>query len=173
MRVRCDITFLILGLSLAGFTAGCKKKTAVAPPAPPPLQEGAPLPAPPTPTASITVEPSVVEAGQAATLTWSTTDATAVTVSGLGVIGCRGEPGSPSGEGHYVRARRERSRRLGYRVRDCQRHGAACLQSSRRRRPSASKSLEDRVASELSDVYFDYDKSDFREDAIAALAERR
>ena len=37
--------------------------------------------------------------------------------------------------------------------------------------PVASKSLEDRIASELSDVYFDYDKSDFREDAIAALAE--
>jgi peptidoglycan-associated lipoprotein len=36
--------------------------------------------------------------------------------------------------------------------------------------PAASKSLEERIASELSDVYFDYDKSAIRDDAIAVLA---
>ena len=169
MRVRCDITFLILGLSLAGFTAGCKKKTAVAPPAPPPLQEEAPLPAPPTPTASITVEPSVVEAGQAATLTWSTTDAMAVTVSGLGSLAVAGS--------QEVRPAKSTTYELVAKGPG----GAATASVTVNVMPppppilapppvAASKSLEDRIASELSDVYFDYDKSDFREDAIAALA---
>ena len=168
MRVRCDITFLILGLSLAGFTAGCKKKTAVGPPAPPPLQEEAPLPAPPTPTASITVEPSVVEAGHAATLTWSTTDAMAVTVSGLGSLAVAGS--------HEVRPAKSTTYELVAKGPG----GAATASVTVNVMPppppilappplAASKSLEDRMASELSDVYFDYDKSDFREDTIAAL----
>ena len=97
MRVRCDITVLLLGVSLIGLTTGCRKKVAVAPPAPPPLQE-APRPTPPGPTASITVEPPVVEAGQAATLKWSTTNATAVTISGAWRGRGRRETGNPPGE---------------------------------------------------------------------------
>ena len=121
-----NITVLLLGVSLVGLTSGCKKKAAVVPPRARLLRPmEIPLPAPQAPAASITAEPSMVEAGQPVTLKWSTTNATEVTISGLGVSGCRGETGSPSGEGHYLRTRRERSRRLGYRVRDCQRHGAA------------------------------------------------
>ena len=90
MRVRNDITVLVLGVSLIGLTTGCRKKVAVAPPAPPPLQE-APRPAPPGPTASITVESPVVEAGQAATLQWSTANAAAVTISGLGAVAVEGK----------------------------------------------------------------------------------
>jgi peptidoglycan-associated lipoprotein len=36
--------------------------------------------------------------------------------------------------------------------------------------PVASKSLQDRIASELSDIHFDYDKSEIREDARGTLA---
>ena len=168
MRIRYDVTFLLLGLSLIGFTAGCKKKTAVAPPAPPPSQE-APLPAPPAPTASITVEPSVVEAGQAAMLKWSSTDATAVTVSGLGSVAVEGR--------QEVRPAKATTYEL-----IAKGPGGSATASVTVSvmappppiipppAPAASKTLEERIASELSDVYFDYDKSAIRDDAIAVLA---
>src|SRR5580698_4235770 len=63
--------------------AGCHKK-AVAPPPPPP-----PPPAP-RPTASITINPSDINQGQSATLSWSTTNATSASISGIGAVGLNG-----------------------------------------------------------------------------------
>ena len=91
MRVRCDITVLLLGISLIGLTTGCSKKVALAPPAPPPPLQEAPRPTPPGPTASITVEPPVIEAGQAVTLKWSTTNATEVTITAVGAVAVDGK----------------------------------------------------------------------------------
>ena len=71
MRVKFSFTLLVLGLSLTGLTTGCRKKVAVAQPAPPPVQEPAPPPAPSLPTASLSAEPASIEAGQAVTLKWS------------------------------------------------------------------------------------------------------
>ena len=46
-----------------------------------------PMPAPaPTPTASIRVTPSVIDQGQSATLAWTTTNATAASISGIGTV---------------------------------------------------------------------------------------
>jgi peptidoglycan-associated lipoprotein len=110
----------------------------------------------------------VVEAGQAATLKWSTTDATAVTVSGLGSLAVEGS--------REVRPAKATTYELVARG-----PGGSVTASVTVNvmaptppimplpAPVASKSLEDRIASELSDVYFDYDKSDIHEDASAAL----
>ena len=119
----------------------------------------APRPAPPGPTASITVEPSVVEAGQAVTLKWSTTNATAVTH----LRTWRRSP--PRGNRKSARrsprpmnsSRTVRAALLP--LRDRQRHGAAASHRSPPP-PVGSKSLQDRMETELTDVYFDYDKSD-------------
>ena len=69
--------------------AGCHKKTA--PPPPPPPAPG-PAPAPTNKPAInfFTAEPSTVNAGQPSTLRWSVTDATNVSIEGIG-------PVSPSG----------------------------------------------------------------------------
>src|ERR1035441_9676275 len=91
MRVRCNITVLLLGISLIGLTTGCNKKVALAPPAPPPPLQEAPRPTPPGPTASITAEPPVIEAGQAVTLKWSTTNATEVTITAVGAVAVDGK----------------------------------------------------------------------------------
>lgn len=167
MRVRSDITVLLLGISLMGLTTGCTKKIAVAPPAPPPLQE-APRPTPPDPTASITVEPPVVEAGQAATLKWSTANATAVTISGLGEVAAEGQ--------QEVRPEKSTTYELVANGPGGSAAVSATVSVLALPLPILSpprldsKSLQDRVATELVDVYFDYDQSGIRDDAGAALA---
>src|SRR5581483_764347 len=91
MRVISRVRFLILVAALAGLTAGCHKKVAVAPAAPlaPPAKEVAPTP-PNTPTASLIAEPSTILPGQTVTLKWSTTDAEEAEISGLGAVSVTG-----------------------------------------------------------------------------------
>jgi peptidoglycan-associated lipoprotein len=72
----------------AGFVAmlsiaGCHKKAA--PPPPPP-----PTPAAAAPTASITATPEAVNAGDPVVLTWNTTNATDVSIEGLGQVATSG-----------------------------------------------------------------------------------
>ena len=62
-------------------TAGCKKKAAPAPPPPPP---------PPQPTASLTANPNSIQRGESTTLTWQTTNATDVTLQGIGAVKASG-----------------------------------------------------------------------------------
>ncbi len=80
---------------LAGALAGllmlsaCAKKTAQAPPPPPPA---------PTPTAAFSASPESIQQGQSSTLTWSTQNATQISISGLGTVPASGSrtvtPGS-------------------------------------------------------------------------------
>jgi len=150
-----------------GLTSGCKKKVAVAPPAPPPAQE-IPPPTPKSPAATITAEPSMVEPGQPVTLKWCSTDATEATISGLGSVAVEGR--------QEVRPAKATTYKLvakgpgGSATASVTVNVMAPPPPIIPPAPVASKSLEDRIASELSDVYFDYDKSGIREDAIAALA---
>ncbi len=61
-------------------TVGCKKKT------PPPPPQTAPPVAAPAPTAQITASPAAINAGDQVTLTWKTTDATSVSIDGIGDV---------------------------------------------------------------------------------------
>jgi peptidoglycan-associated lipoprotein len=60
----------------------CKKKAAPPPPPPPPP--------PPSPTASISVSPDTIQTGQSATLTWQTSNATDVSIDGIGAVQANG-----------------------------------------------------------------------------------
>jgi len=167
MRVRSSMTLLVLGVCLIGLSTGCKKKVAVAPAPPPPVQEPAP-PAPTPPTASIVADPAMIELGQTVTLKWSTSNATTVTISELGEVTAEGN--------QEVRP----SKATTYEIVAKGPGGSAAASTTvtvmaplppiTPPAPVVSKSLEDRIASELSDAHFDYDKSDIREDAHAALA---
>lgn len=76
----CSLTVLAAGVM---FTAACAKKhVAQAPPPPPPPAAA--------PTVAISATPDNVTAGQPVTLSWQTTNANAVTISGLGVVGASG-----------------------------------------------------------------------------------
>ena len=79
-------TSLVMAVSLAAMltVAGCHKKN----PAPPPPP--APPATAPTPMATITAEPSSITPGGSATLTWKTTDATNVSIEGLGTVATAG-----------------------------------------------------------------------------------
>jgi peptidoglycan-associated lipoprotein len=73
--------FLITLLTAVFGLAGCSKKAAkVTPPAPPA----------PTPTATLAANPAVVPMGQSTTLTWSTQNATDITIDGLGTVPASG-----------------------------------------------------------------------------------
>lgn len=77
---------LAVAASLAAFAlvAGCHKKRPE-PPAPPPPSQSAPAP-----TASITASPESIGPGETAVLTWKTTDATDVSIEGLGSVATSG-----------------------------------------------------------------------------------
>ena len=72
------------GLAALLTVAGCHKKTAAAPPPPPPPA------AAPAPTASIPATPDTITAGDQSVLTWHTSNATDVTIEGLGQVATAG-----------------------------------------------------------------------------------
>lgn len=74
---------LVLALAAALMVSGCaKKKVATAPPPPPPP--------PAAPTATLTANPNTINPGQASTLSWNTTNATDISIDGLGKVGSSG-----------------------------------------------------------------------------------
>jgi peptidoglycan-associated lipoprotein len=70
--------FAILAALLT--VGGCSKKKTAPPPPPPPT-----IPSP-APTATITASPSVVNPGDGVALTWHTTDASDVSIDGIGKV---------------------------------------------------------------------------------------
>jgi len=167
MRVKLSLTLLVLGLSLTGLTMGCRKKVAVAQPTPPPVQEPAPPPAPSLPTASISAEPALVEAGQAVTLKWSSTDATDVSITGLGSVAVEGmQEVHPSQSITYELV----ARGPGGSAKSSATVNVVAPQQPILEPPKLEpKSLVERLQTELSDAYFSFDESNIRSDARAAL----
>src|SRR5580698_2900819 len=68
----------LVAVATLTFAAGCHKKAVPPPPPPPPAASS------PTPPATLTVTPSTINAGGSAVLAWRTTDATDVSIDGLG-----------------------------------------------------------------------------------------
>ena len=160
-----------MSILLLMFAAGCKKKAPIAaapPPAPPPpvTREAPPPPKAPV-IAQFTAEPSSIERGQSATLRWSVTDATSVTIEpGLGTVQSNGNrqvfPSSTTS----------------YRLTATGAGGNASASATVNvivpappppPPPADKKPFTSRVETEVTDAYFDYDSSDIREDARSAL----
>ena len=80
------LTRAMLPLSLALLaTVGCHKKPASVPPnALPPATTG------PAPTATITADPPAIDLGQSVVLNWRTTNATSVSIDGIGDVAVNG-----------------------------------------------------------------------------------
>src|SRR5579871_6676819 len=90
MRCR-QASILVLGLFVLMFAGACRKKV---PPPPPPPAPAAPVPAPPPerPSISFSAEPSTIERGQSATLRWTVTHATQISIDqGIGTVQATGE----------------------------------------------------------------------------------
>jgi peptidoglycan-associated lipoprotein len=156
-----------LGIVLALFATGCKKKVpAPAAPAPPPKQQEAPPPAAPVITEFI-AEPSSIERGQAATLRWSVSNANQISIDqGIGTVDATGNrrvfPNNTvtytlTANGPGGRATRSAT--------------VTVSAPAPAPPPPAVKtvSIEDRLQREVQDAFFDYDKSTIRDDARSTL----
>jgi peptidoglycan-associated lipoprotein len=86
------IAALLLVLTVAVVAPGCKKKV---PPPPPPPPSNAPAPAPTVSRAAVnsfTAEPSTIERGQSSTLSWSISNATDMSIdNGVGAVQSQGQ----------------------------------------------------------------------------------
>ncbi len=149
---------LVVALGAVMTLSACKKKAAPPPPPPPP--------APPAPTASISVNPTSIQAGQSASLSWQTTNATDVSIDGIGAVRANGSQSvSPSDSTTYhltakgAGGTQEATARL------------AVTQAPPPPPPPPPPSVtdEDLFNQNIKDVYFDYDKSDIRADQQASV----
>src|SRR5690242_1986860 len=87
MRIRSVARVVLFGvIALAIVGVGCKHPAPVTPAAPP-----APPPPPPQPTVTLQATPPNVQRGQSATLQWSSTNATSLTLTpGVGNVSPQG-----------------------------------------------------------------------------------
>jgi peptidoglycan-associated lipoprotein len=147
---------LVVTLGVMMMLGACKKKAAPAPPPPPPP--------PPAPTASISVNPSSVESGQSASLTWQTSNATDVTIDGIGAVQANGSQSvSPTESTTYhltakgAGGTQEATARL------------TVTQPPPPPPPPPTVTDEELFAQNVKDIYFDYDKSDIRADQQGSM----
>src|SRR5271169_2835646 len=140
--------FTVVALSALLALGACKTKAAPPPPPPPPP--------PPAPTASIAVSPTSVQAGQSASLTWQTTNATDVSIDGIGAVQPNGSQSvSPSDSTTY---------HLTAKGAGGSQEATARLTVTQPPPPppqpvAAGPTDEDLFGQTVKDVYFDYDKS--------------
>jgi peptidoglycan-associated lipoprotein len=165
-----NLSAILLAFSLVLFTAGCKKKAPPPPPPPPPAPVEKPAPPPAKPAIQFSAEPATIERGQSARLNWTVSDANDVTISpGIGTVDARGSRQvSPADTTTYTMTAK----------------GPGGAESATATvtvtvppppppppPPAPKLSLSELVSSQLRDAYFDYDKSDLREDARAVLTQ--
>ncbi len=147
------IVFMVGAVMMLG---ACKKKVAPPPPPPPP--------APTAPTASLSASPDTIDKGASTTLTWQTTNATDVSIDGIGAVQPNGSQSvNPADSTTYHLVAK----------------GAGGTQEATARvtvnapppppPPQPSATEEELFSQNVKDIYFDYDKSDIRPDQQAAM----
>jgi len=140
--------------------AGCGKKTA-----PLPAAETAPVAVAPAPTAQLTATPASISAGDQVQLSWRTTNATTVSIQGIGDVPTTGVKSvTPSatttyhlvatGEGGTTNATAEVMVNA---------PPAVVV-------PTSTMSAEEEFKASVQDAFFDYDTYDVRGDAQATLS---
>jgi len=153
--IKWSLLIVALGALL---TLGACKKKATPPPPPPP-------PAPPAPTASISVSPDTVQPGQAASLTWQTSNATDVSIDGIGAVqpnGSQSVTPTDSTTYHLVAKGAGGSQEATARLTVTQPPPPPPA-------PAPNVTDEDLFSQNIKDIYFDYDKADIRADQRASI----
>jgi peptidoglycan-associated lipoprotein len=140
--------------------SGCKKKQPLPPPqaAPPPASVAAP-------TAQLTATPTVVSAGDQVQLSWRTTDATTVSIDGIGDVPTSGvKTVTPTQSTTYHLVARGDG-------------GSADASASVTvnappavQVPTNTMSAEEEFKANVQDIFFDYDADAIRADAQATLS---
>ena len=168
------LTLIWMAVMLAVFAAGCKKKVPPPPPPPPAPAPTAVTPTPPAPAApritQFSAEPTSIQRGQSSTLRWEVagqTNSIAIN-NGIGAVMATGNQRvSPNGSTTYTLT--------------ASGPGGTTTASATVsvaepppppppvRTPTTTRSIVDRLSSDVQDAFFDYDKSDIRGDARDAL----
>jgi peptidoglycan-associated lipoprotein len=168
-QIRFICFFAIL---TALFLVGCKKKAPPPPPpAPPKVETPKPPPPPPPKSAAITqfaAEPSSIERGQSATLRWSVSDASEISIdNGIGTVQANGSRQVfPSNSTTYTLTARGADGRS---VTATASVNVTAPPPPPPPPPKVTRSITERLSGDVADVFFDYDKSDIREDARNTL----
>ena len=169
MMKKRTVYLLLLSICLILFAAGCKKKAPAPPPPPPPKAEVKPEPPKPSPViASFTAEPTTIQKGQSSTLRWSTENVTEAAIdNGIGAVSASGQ--------RQVYPTQTTTYTLSVRGPGGSTRQSATVNVTEPPAPPpppppvAKQSLTDIIQREVEDAFFDYDKSDIREDARAVL----
>lgn len=169
MKKNCTMIMGAVSVLLLASGMACQKKTpALAPPPPPPKVEPAEVPKPNPPViATFAVEPATILRGQSAKLQWKVTDATRIEIDhGIGAVAVSGEQRiSPDDATTY---------RLLATGPGGEASATATLDVTLPPPPvplpvAPPPTISERLATEVQDVYFDFDRSEIRPDARTAL----
>jgi peptidoglycan-associated lipoprotein len=160
LKIRNRILVPALLLVALVAVSGCKKKQPLPPPqaAPPPASVAAP-------TAQLTATPTVVSAGDQVQLSWRTTDATTVSIDGIGDVPTSGvKTVTPTQSTTYHLVARGDG-------------GSADASASVTvnappavQVPTNTMSAEEEFKANVQDIFFDYDADAIRADAQATLS---
>jgi peptidoglycan-associated lipoprotein len=164
MRTRSVGSVILLSLlALVTVGAGCKHPAAaVAPPPPPPA-----APPPARPTVTLQASPLVVQKGQSVTLTWSSTNATALNLApGVGNVAPQGSTSvnPPDSVTYTITATGPGG------MADASVHVTVTAPPPPPPAAAPQPSIEDMFTKEVQDAFFDFDKADIRTDARDALS---
>jgi peptidoglycan-associated lipoprotein len=158
-RIHRFLTPLVLLVALVA-VAGCHKKAKPIPPA-----ETAPAAVTPLPTAQLTATPAYITAGESVQLKWGTTDATTVSIDGIGEVPTSGVKTVTPNEStsfhlvaHNARGTAEATARVTV--------SAAPVAVA----PASDINDEEAFRSNIQDIFFDFDVYDIRADAQATLS---
>jgi peptidoglycan-associated lipoprotein len=147
---------LVFALGTIMFLGACAKKVAPPPPPPPPASTA--------PTASLSANPNTIDQGQSTTLTWQTTNATDVSIDGIGAVetsGSRQVTPADSTTYHLIAKGAGGTQDATARV---------TVNSAESPLSTASNATEEQLFSQnVKDIYFDYDKDDVRADQQGSL----
>jgi len=153
---KIKVFVLVAALAAELSLAGCAKKTAKVTPPPPPA------PAPPAPAATLAASPAAIQPGQMSTLTWQTSNASEISIPGLGALPASGSRSvTPAGSTTYTLTatgaggRTEASARVTV--------TAPIAQAP----PSLTD--EELFRRSVKDVFFDYDKFAIRPDEATTV----
>lgn len=152
------LSLVVSALLVAGLLSGCGK------PKPKP-QPQTPPPQPKPVTATLSANPTSIQAGQSSTLTWSTQNADDVALQGAKVDPSGSQSVSPtsSTDYHLVAKGPGGTQEATARV---------TVQQPQQQQPPATttQSDEELFNQNVQDIYFDYDKADLRPESQQALA---
>ncbi|MDR3726451.1 MAG: peptidoglycan-associated lipoprotein Pal [Terracidiphilus sp.] len=155
-RILVPVVLLVALVAIAG----CKKKQPLPPPA-----EVAPPMAAVAPTAQITATPTVVSAGDQVQLSWRTTDATTVSIEGIGDVPTSGvKTVTPTVSTSYHLVARGEGGSADATARVTVNAPPAVVV------PVNTMSAEEEFKANVQDIFYDYDTYDIRNDAQATLS---